>query len=1207
MAQLGVEPAAVIGHSVGEYAAATVAGVFSVEDGAALIAERARLMQSLPPGGAMAAIFGEADLVRPVVAAQDGAVSIAAINGPQSTTISGRADAVQAVVDYFVQRKTVTKPLNVSHAFHSALMDPILDDFSRAAARVSFSKPNVPFVCNVGGDFADDSWCDAGRWVRQIREAVRFYEGVKALEKAGFRTALEVGPAPILLGAARRCVAEDGWTWNASLKKDVAEHEQMLLALGGLHCVGVGVNWQEVYAAETHRKVSLPGYAFQRQQYWYIDQRGGPATASSKVALAPAELIGESLHSPLHDGDLFEQVYSVDRFPLLDEHRLFGSIVVAGSLHIARAIAAVGNIERDGCVIEDLEISRAMVLTDGGALVSQLVIDPVEGGRRRFRIFSRSADDDQWTLHISGFFRVGAAVATEELAVPPPDDAISGDEYYQRRQKGGLYLGPSFRWIDAIDISKAGAIARLRQPSAALTPIVAISGIIDAMLQSVASLLDARDVAELPPVPVSVGSLAVAAGVPAELSGLATARDDGPAGVIGEAVFADGERLWARLTDVRIRQAKRQSVLKQLYSEGSDWLYEVQLHSASTPAARKALAGRWVVVADLEDSLTAAVSDRLKASGAKVDTVSAAELDAEEPTLPALHADDRVLYLTGSELSSTQLWSMMLVSRWVAKSGGAQLFLASRGAADDGGEPARWANGALAISRVLRNESAKAMAKAIDLAGSWSTRKQAEALVAELAADDDEQELVLDDSGRRAQRLVRYDPAASAERPFSVAEDGSYLITGGLGALGRLVARWLVTLGARKLLLVGRGGPSQQAKLELAELAEAGAEVEIIRGDISTAEGAQAIRKAIAGQRALRGVVHAAGVLRDSALISMDRTAFSEVLQPKIAGALQLIDLLDARSLDFLIFFSSTAPIIGSAGQANYAGANAYLDSLARELHRAGWPALSINWGPWAERGMAAELIDSLGQQWGFGAISPDAGIRLTDELVRRDVAQAAVLPVDWRRFAARYEDRAQRPPALLSEFVDVRPTPVRSRPLTAEVAAAQTDPAEKVASVVRYLLRLSPTDPLDYNERLDEQGVDSLLSLDLVKALEADSGQSLPSTLLWEYPSINAIVGYLADLDREQRAGAAAGGGERERIAERIVTVVRRLLRLGDSDEIDHGARLDEQGVDSLLALDVIKALEAQTGTTLPSTLLWEYPSVDDLADYMIAEGITP
>ncbi|MEO0687767.1 MAG: acyltransferase domain-containing protein, partial [Cyanobacteria bacterium J06649_11] len=271
----GIRPSVVMGHSVGEYVAATVAGVFSLEDGLKLIAHRGRLMQQLPPGGEMLSIMASYKQVNQLITPYSTKVAIAAINGPSSVVISGESEAIAKVKEIFDSLEIKTKQLQVSHAFHSHLMSPMLGEFTQLASEITYNQPQIPLISNVTGARADDSIATATYWVNHVSQPVQFAQSMETLHQEGYQIFLEIGPKPILLGMGRQCLPEDGGVWLPSLrpgKEDnphpTGEWQQILQSLGELYVRGVKVDWLGFDKDYPRSKIVLPTYPFQRQRYW---------------------------------------------------------------------------------------------------------------------------------------------------------------------------------------------------------------------------------------------------------------------------------------------------------------------------------------------------------------------------------------------------------------------------------------------------------------------------------------------------------------------------------------------------------------------------------------------------------------------------------------------------------------------------------------------------------------------------------------------------------------------------------------------------------------------------------------------------------------------------------------------------------------------------------------------------------------------------
>ena len=330
----GINPDFVMGHSVGEYVAACIAGVFSLEDGLTLIAERARLMQALSVGGRMVAVFGSPDQVAPSVAAESG-VSIAAINGPEAVVISGAGDAVERVLRQLAAAGIKSKELTVSHAFHSPLMEPMLGPFEAFASGITYVEPRIGLISNVTGTLGDSRVVGrAAYWRQHVREPVQFAKAVRTLDEQGVRHFLEIGPAPVLLGMARRCIADDGRQWLPSLRPGRDDWEQMLESLQLLYTTGCSPHWAGFDSDYPRRRVVLPTYPFQRRRYWIERQsrsgRAGEPDCEQTWRVATAAALRQSQSAPL---GVTVSSYA-DKWAALEE------LTTAHAAHTLRAVGA---------------------------------------------------------------------------------------------------------------------------------------------------------------------------------------------------------------------------------------------------------------------------------------------------------------------------------------------------------------------------------------------------------------------------------------------------------------------------------------------------------------------------------------------------------------------------------------------------------------------------------------------------------------------------------------------------------------------------------------------------------------------------------------------------------------------------------------------------------------------------------------------------
>ncbi|QUQ72347.1 3-ketoacyl-CoA thiolase [Kutzneria sp. CA-103260] len=448
----GLRPDFVVGHSIGELAAAHVAGALSLEDACRLVAARGRLMQALPEGGAMVAIQATEDKVLPHLT--DG-VSIAAINEPTSVVISGVEAEVLAVAAKFEK----TKRLKVSHAFHSPLMDPMLAEFRAIAETVTYHQPRLVIVSNLTGELVAEF--DAEYWVRHVREAVRFHDGVTMLAKQGVKRFVEVGPDGVLAG-----MIESGDA-VAVLRRDRDEVDALLTAVSQLHVGGLTPNWNAVFAGWGGRRIDLPTYAFQNDQYWLLPTVEAAGTDPSALGLTATEhpLLGVAVGLAEQNGLLFNSRISTQALPWLADHVVDGQILFPGTGFVELALAAGDQVECDE--LTELVIEAPMVLPRQGGLRLQVALGaPDDRDARTVNIYSRPEDDDAaaWTRHASGEIKAGTIADGEAMAQWPPADATAVDIEGLYERRAGFNYGPSFRGLQAVWQRGADVYAEVSLP-----------------------------------------------------------------------------------------------------------------------------------------------------------------------------------------------------------------------------------------------------------------------------------------------------------------------------------------------------------------------------------------------------------------------------------------------------------------------------------------------------------------------------------------------------------------------------------------------------------------------------------------------------------------------------------------------------------------------------------------------------------------------
>ncbi|MFI6093757.1 type I polyketide synthase [Streptomyces sp. NPDC051218] len=891
----GVVPDLLLGHSIGEIAAAHCAGVFSLPDACQLVAARGRLMQALPAGGAMLAVEATETEVVEVI---EGRLDIAAVNGPSSVVVSGAAETVEEFAALWRGQGRRTSRLTVSHAFHSALMEPMLAEFAAALEKTGFAEPRIPVVSNLTGRPAEPGLLTSpDYWVRQVRETVRFADGVESLRLEGVTRLVELGPDGVLCGMAQQ--ADIGAVFAPALRADRDDAATALLALARLWTDGAEADWST--QAPGGRRIALPTYPFQRDRYW---------PRATTVATQPGAHTTDS------------------RFWDAVEH-------------------------------EDID-ALADILDDPGTPDLLGAALPVLSSWRRQR--RKESAIDSWRY-----------LATwRPVADLPATPVLTG------------------RWLVVV-------------PEYQPTPAPA---------QEVSSALVGAGAEAVHLVPTSTDRAALAAQLAAA----------GPvSGVVSLAAWADDA---TPRTELSAGLQLTLCLLQALGDAGID-------------------APLWALT-----------------SGA----VSVGRSDAAPAAVPA------------------QIWGLGRVAALE--------------------QPDRW-GGLLDVPPVL---DARAGAR----------------LAAVLGGGTGEDQVAVRAAGVYGRRLVRAESAGST--PWSPSRPGAVLVTGGTGALGSVVARWLAERGVPHVVLMGRRGTRAPGVAELvAELADFGTRVTVETGDVTDPAALAGALERLPAEHPLIGVVHAAGVLDDSTLDALTPERFETVLAAKVPGLVALDEATGGAELEFFVAFSSLAGTVGSAGQGNYAAANAFVDAWMHGRRARGLPGISVAWGPWAQDGMAADdqaVADRL-RRGGLSPLDPELAVAALAGALATGDQDPVIADIDWPLFAAGLT--GTRPSALLTELPEAASprTPATEAGPAAEFRAELTAaPAGRrdalllaaVRSWAATVLGHGSAEAVGAGQAFRDLGFDSLAAVEFRNLAGVRTGLRLPASLVFDRPTPAELARFLGE-----------------------------------------------------------------------------------------------
>jgi len=637
----GIEAGAVIGHSIGEIVAAACAGVLTAADALALAAERGRLMEALPAGGVMAAVAATPERLRAALRGREGDAATAAVNGPRRCVVSGSEAAVEAVLAELAAEGVAVKRLQVSHAFHSPRMDPVLDALEQAAAVLPHGQPRRTWISNLTGRPLAAGEVDAAYWRRHARQEVRFHAGLQALVDAGYRLFVEVGPHPVLSAFGSQGFPAAGGEWLHSLRRGRGDEAEMLHNLARCFVAGGDVDWRGVAAAGAGgRLVTLPTYPFARERYW-LPEGGGPPAARAPSAAAPIHpLLGRRLRTAGSEV-LFEAELRPGEPAFLDDHRVHGRAVfpAAGLCELAfAAAAAAGCWPGAACALAELAVEAPLLLAEDAATTVQVVLRPGEAAAAfEVHAWARPAAGGEpcWVRHAAGRLERVDTPAPPAPALAALRAACSRElpvaAHRESMRRRGLAYGPAFQGIQALWAGAAGEVlARVELPG----PVGADAArfelhpaLLDACLQVPAAALPPER-QELAYLPVAIGRLelhrrgACAAWCLGTLDpGASRGGDDATASLL---LLDDAGGTIATLAGLRLRRAPPEAIAGQRAAAGESWLYELDWRPVPLPPpAPPAAGGRWLVLAD-RGGLGEALGERLAGAGGKVLLVHAA-------------------------------------------------------------------------------------------------------------------------------------------------------------------------------------------------------------------------------------------------------------------------------------------------------------------------------------------------------------------------------------------------------------------------------------------------------------------------------------------------------------------------------------------------------------------------------------------------------
>ncbi|MGN7610527.1 type I polyketide synthase [Magnetococcales bacterium HHB-1] len=1162
----GVVPDAVLGHSVGEYVAATIAGILTLEEGLKLICARGRLMVEKCPQGAMMVLPLDESATKTWIEPFAGQISIAAINGVENTTISGQHEAMEILSNKLAEEGIKSKKLTVSHAFHSPGMQPMIEPFKAVAETITYHKPTTPFCSNLTATWLEQA-PSAQYWCQHTLKPVQFLKSMAQFkdEKTIF---IEIGPKPTLLAMGQEILSNNNLEhiWLPSLRYGQEEPRQMLKSLAALYQNGITPEWPMISTEPT--SVLLPNYPFEEKTFWFT-----PPKVRSTSTPKPSEktihpLLGQRLHTAIQQKNqtLFTHLLGAGENRFLAHHRVFDHIVFPAAGLIEIALAAQHHItpHHNTITLEEMVIHQALIIPETQARSIQTIITHKED-QYQLQIFSFNDHDQTWTLNCSGVLITTNTKIPDRIDLPTLQqqnkEEIRVGDYYQQTHSVGIAHGEDFQALKKIYQSQRSVLGELQLTTPLrdeanlfhLHPVL-----MDAALQLVSiPLMQGND----PYLPVAIERLTQYHTT--QHQSLWCLVDHFQTTLMPDFFLADLKLFTpqglcvASVEALRFQRVNPDTAFNTANILKKSWFYHLDWQEIpQLPKKTSLQSENWLIFADQKgfaDHFTKTIINQNHTIDKifyphSTDVQSIERLlknwPSENPCQAILLAwplDHRYpteelneVALEAAQKESCQLL-LHLIQALVKQHPHTmpKLTILTQQAIITLLDQDKKHDLAMApltgMINVIQTEYPEIEVLHLDLSEEMTPEMSSTILINERLSRSDHQ-IAYRGQKRFAARLKRQ-LATLDQQPITIKPEAGYLITGGLGALGLTVATWFIeTQSARHLWLLGRSEPTLDAKKKIEMLQQKGVEVEIIQADITDYHQLESILNQ-PQFHSLKGIIHAAGTLDDTLINDLSWSQFYKVTNPKVVGAWNLHQATKHLDLDFFILFSSIASLFAASSQANYTAANQFLDMLALYRRHHNLPAMSINWGAWSEIGltMKNQKTAQLLSKQGIDTLSPQQGLRALEYCFKNPTTQPIIVPIQWPKLLQSMPDHR-----LLQDFYHqeqgIKETAEKETTSLFDQLKAQPihEQREQLMVLLKtYLakvLELSDLEAIDEEKGFFDMGMDSLTSVELRNDLQKALNKNLSSTLLFKYTTPKALVDFFVqDLQTDQTTSKSA------------------------------------------------------------------------------------
>lgn len=1017
--EYGITPSIVMGHSIGEYAAAVVSGVLSIEDAVKIVSLRGILMDNAPGAGAMGSVLATREKVEELIGNYSNVVSLAAVNAKESCVISGEADAVINIMQKAKEEGIKVKQLKVSHAFHSSLMETILDEFKSGIEDITFNTPSIRYISSLyAQEIDDDSILGADYWTKHIRERVDFYDAIKSIKNSEDYVFLEVGASQVLSALCKLILNENhSIIGTLNIKED--PRKQLARNIAKLYVSGASLDWSKIefQGKRNWNRVPTPNYPYDKSKCGIELIYDNCQHTMSSFSSHP--ILGERIESPIMgDAIVYQRKFTAQDPYFMTEHIIFEIPISPAAAHVSLVLSAVKDFKNpDSCTLKSIEFRAPLSIIGDEERIVQICFKEKKENYYNFSLVSKDANEKntEWVTHAAGEVKINEAYVEqgEYVDINPDEewivDTITPEESaYELMCTYGFYLGDGFRRILNTLHSKEKRNRYLSRvlpldniPD--LDKYIIYPGTIDSIfqtgiLQEVSKSLNNEELIvdikkQETMIPYFIEEFTYNF-LPMNESQVYTdvATSDQNFLNINISAYNEKGKLFAAIKSLMTKVTNKDNLLKGIQRSYANYFYKPEWIEKEIVPEETESDKKYIIVA--KNALDADIisntminygfkplriihSEEFRRDG---DTYFINQTDKEnwckllEDVISLNSASKfKIIFSVdngGYARDSYKipdgdfhcLKSLLMLVQSIGEVGisnQTMLKIVSKNLHSlDRNKRGDLSQATVwGFAKVLSVEFPNVFNGIIDF-DNESVKDGS--LIIELINNKVE-EISLKNGKRYVQKLTKYTKrsiknASKVNNELIISKNATYVITGGTGAVGLVYAETLVKNGAENLILICRKNPKEANMSRIEKLKNQGVEVKLCFADVSDMEKLKlALDESSKNMPDIKGVIHAAGTVSDKAIIKQEWENFEKVCLPKVNGAINIFNALENSPLDFIILLSSISSMIGNFGQSNYASANYFLNRFAEEASMRGVNTYSVCWGPWAEAGMAIE------------------------------------------------------------------------------------------------------------------------------------------------------------------------------------------------------------------------------------------------------------